>query len=323
MPFFKVFLSVIIVTQNQSQHISDILTRLSETVSSIVADYEIIVVDNASDDNTLAQLKALTQPEGLPNLQIFALANRSDDNTASWVGMENALGDYILMLDPTQDDITLLPQLLTAVTMQADVVFAYNQQKPQQTWAYRIFYSLFKYFYRWLSKIDLSKETPTYRIMSRRLVSFMLQHPYSLTTYRQFPAESGFAKTTITYNTPVKGYTVRKSLKDGIERGMRLLISTSHVPMRLVTLFSVFGALANLVYSFYVIAVMIWKSHIAPGWVTLSLQQSGMFFLISLVLLILSEYILHIVRSPERPLYHIAQEYTSAVMKHRQKLNVE
>ena len=49
-----------------------------------------------------------------------------------------------------------------------------------------------------------------------------------------------------------------------------------------------------------------------------------MFFLISLVLLVLGEYILHMTSlSNEGPLYHVGQEFTSARMTRREKLNIE
>jgi hypothetical protein len=94
--------------------------------------------------------------------------------------------------------------------------------------------------------------------------------------------------------------------------------------MRLVTSLSLFGAVANLVYSIYVVAIAFLKTDVAPGWISLSLQQSGMFFLISLVLLVLGEYILHMTSlSNEGPLYHVGQEFTSARMTRREKLNIE
>jgi hypothetical protein len=94
--------------------------------------------------------------------------------------------------------------------------------------------------------------------------------------------------------------------------------------MRLVTSLSLFGAVANLLYSFYVVASALFRSDIAPGWVSLSLQQSGMFFLISLVLLVLGEYILQMASlSNEGPLYHVGQEFTSAKLTRHHKLNIE
>ncbi|WP_443200796.1 hypothetical protein [Pseudomonas sp. GM25] len=76
---------------------------------------------------------------------------------------------------------------------------------------------------------------------------------------------------------------------------MRLLASTTQAPMRIVTGLSIFGAVANLVYGIYVTIIALLKNDVAPGWVSLSLQQSGMFFLICLVLLVLGEYILNMV----------------------------
>jgi hypothetical protein len=115
-----------------------------------------------------------------------------------------------------------------------------------------------------------------------------------------------------------------KRVGESLDRGMRLLVSTTRAPMRLVTMLSLFGAVSNLVYSVYVVAVGTLKTDVAPGWISLSLQQSGMFFLISLVLLVLGEYIVHMARlSNEGPLYHVGQEFTSVRMTYREKLNIE
>ena len=52
--------------------------------------------------------------------------------------------------------------------------------------------------------------------------------------------------------------------------------------------------------------------------------MSGMFFLISLVLLLIGEYTLHMASaSKKEPKYHIGQEFTSAKMTRLQKLNID
>ena len=189
--------------------------------------------------------------------------------------------------------------------------------------AYRACYSVFNSLYQSFNGIHLANEAPSYRVLSKRVVNFILQHPMPQITYRHLPATGGFTKANLSYSIQPKP-SRPKRLGDSIERGMRLLVSTTRGPMRLVTSLSLFGAGANLFYSAYVIAVGFLKSDVAPGWVTLSLQQSGMFFLISLVLMILGEYILQMVsQSNEGPLYHVAQEFTSAVMTRREKLNIE
>ena len=323
MAYFPVFLSVVFVVRNQTGLIEQILSDTATGISSLVSDYELIIVDNASDDDSISVLKKITGENGLPNLQVYALTKEVDADTASWVGLENALGDFVAVIDPLADDINFLPELLDKAVKGADVVFASNEKKATQSLAYSCAYSVFNWLYKWFNGIHLANEAPQYRVLSKRIVNFILQHPQPAMTYRHLPATGGFARAHLKYSSAPR-ISHKKRLGESIERGMRLLVSTTRAPMRLVTMLSLFGAVANLIYSIYVIAVFIWKSNVSPGWVTLSLQQSGMFFLISLVLLVLGEYILNMVSlQNEGPLYHVGQEFTSARMKRREKLNIE
>lgn len=321
--FFPVFLSVIILVRNQSDHLKILLQDVTEHISSLVSDYEIIVVDNASDDRSVAILKEATGENGFPNLQVYALTKEVDADTCAWVGMENALGDFVAVLDPLADDIGFLPNMLDKAVSGSDVVFARNGQKSAQTFAYRLAFSAFNRIYRMANGIDLGKEAPQYRVLSKRIVNFILQHPQPALTYRYLPATGGFARTILNYDATPRVAQVKR-VSESIDRGMRLLVSTTRAPMRLVTWLSMFGAGANLLYSVYVVIIGMVKPDVAPGWISLSLQQSGMFFLISLVLLVLGEYILQMAAlSNEGPAYHVGQEFTSARMTRREKLNIE
>lgn len=323
MAFFPVFLSVVLVVRNQANEIGRVLSTVVENVSALVSDYELIIIDNASEDDSVAVFKTLTDANGLPNLQVYALTKEVDTDTASWVGLENALGDFVAVIDPLVDEITFLPEMLDKVVSGADVVFANNEHKPIQSFAYRTAFVAFNKLYSWFSGIHLAKEAPQYRVLSRRVVNFILQHPQPAITYRHLPATGGFSRVNLNYSAAPR-VSRKKRLGESLDRGMRLLVSTTRAPMRLVTALSLFGAVANLVYSVYVVTIGLFKADVSPGWISLSLQQSGMFFLISLVLLVLGEYILHMASlSNEGPLYHVAQEFTSARMTRREKLNIE
>lgn len=320
---FPVFLSVVCVTRNQGCMLEHVVSDCSDKLVSLVADYELIIVDNASDDESVEILKELTGQSGYKNLQVYALTKEVDGDTASWVGLENALGDFVAVIDPLLDDIGLLPEMLDKAVMGADVVFANNRQKPRQSLAYRVAFAAFNCLYKSFNGINLANEAPQYRLLSKRVINFILQHPQPAVTYRHLPATGGFARINMEYSSkPLASNT--KKLGESIDRGVCLLVSTTQAPMRLVTSLSLFGAAANLLYSVYVVAIGIFKTDVAPGWVSISLQQSGMFFLTSLVLLVLGEYILHMASlSNEGPLYHVGQEFTSARMVHRERLNVE
>lgn len=320
---FPVFLTVIFVMRNQASCLEGLLAEAAAGIAALVSDYELVIIDNASHDDSLAVLQRLTGENGLANLQVYALNKEVDMDTASWVGLENALGDYIAVIDPLCDDIGFLPAMLERAVNGAEVIFASNRQKPAQGLAYRLAYAFFNVLYRCFNDIHLAREAPQYRILSRRVVNFILQHPQPAITYRHLPASGGFARAHLSYSARPRG-RVSKHLFDSIDRGMRLLVSTTHAPMRLVTSLSLFGAVANLLYSVYVIAVALFKTDIAPGWISVSLQQSGMFFLISLVLLVLGEYILSMASlSSEGPRVYVSQEFTSTRMTRREKLNVE
>lgn len=323
MAFFPCFLSVVFVVRNQSDDLEKFLTAAAAVISPIVSCYELIIVDNSSDDESIVTLKKLTGENGLANLQIYALTKEVDSDTASWVGLENALGDFVAVIDPLVDDISFVPEMLDRAVGGADVVFANNECKPVQGFAYRSAYTVFHGFYNAFSGVHLAKDAPQYRMLSKRVINFILQHPQPSVSYRHLPATGGFSRAYLTYSAMPKA-SRPKRLGESIDRGVRLLVSTTRAPMRLVTYLSMFGAVANLLYSIYVVAVGIFKSDVAPGWISVSLQQSGMFFLISLVLLVLGEYILHMASlSNEGPSYHVAQEFTSARMTRLEKLNVE
>ena len=321
---FKVpFLSVVFIVRNQSKIIESVLSDVTAVITSLVSDYELIIVDNASEDDSISVLKWLTGENGFANLQVYALTKEVDADTASWVGLENALGDFVAVIDPLVDDLNFLPEMLDKAVRGSDVVFANNEQKPPQSLAYRSAYSLFHGLYNWFNGVHLAKEAPQYRMLSKRVINFILQHPQPAVTYRHLPATGGFARSYLTYSATPKA-TRPKRLGESIDRGMRLLVSTTRAPMRLVTTLSLFGAIANLIYSIYVVVIGFLKTDVAPGWISFSLQQSGMFFLISLVLLVLGEYILNMASlSNEGPLYHVGQEFTSTRMTRREKLNIE
>ncbi len=67
MTYFPVFLSVVLVVRNQSAELRSIIEQMTTTVAPLVSDYELIIVDNASDDDSVAALKQLT---GEPDLRI-------------------------------------------------------------------------------------------------------------------------------------------------------------------------------------------------------------------------------------------------------------
>jgi glycosyltransferase involved in cell wall biosynthesis len=105
----RAFLTLVLVVKNQAPYLKELLEDSGELISSLVSDYEIVVIDNASDDDSVGVLKSLVGENGIPSLQTYALTKEVDADIAAWVGLENALGDFVAVVDPCNDDIGFLP----------------------------------------------------------------------------------------------------------------------------------------------------------------------------------------------------------------------
>jgi hypothetical protein len=115
----------------------------------------------------------------------------------------------------------------------------------------------------------------------------------------------------------------RRSLREAFHDALRLLVSTSHTPLRLVSALGILAGTLNLCYVLYVLAIYFFKKEVAPGWATLSLQSSAMFFFVFLILVSLSEYIVQILtESQDNPLYHVENDRTSTITAGTGRRNV-
>lgn len=322
MTFYPIFLSVVLVVRNASGQVGHLLRSTSDVVGALVKDYELIVIDNGSEDETVATLQDLAGPSGIPNLQVFTLTSQVDNDSASWAGVENAIGDYVLVVDPLLDDPQFAPKLLDQAAKGADVVFAKNEQQIRQSGLYRLLHAAFNAIYKALNGVDLSREAPPFRLVSRKVVNFIFQNPQPHVAYRHLPATSGFSRSNLKYSSKPSGVE-KKSIRDSVARGVTLIVSTTNTPMRIATLVSLSAAAVNIIYSIYIVFVGLQNSSLAPGWASLSLQQSVMYFTFSIVLYVFGEYLLRVLSlSNSGPPFTIGQEFTSTKISVREKLNI-
>lgn len=318
------FISIIISTKNDAYRLPDIIKSVVEKASSLARDYEIIIVDNGSNDSTADVLRNLTSENGIPNLQIYFLASTVNELIARWMGVANSIGDIAIVMDPTQGDLKQLELLLRQAADGNDIVFTTRSYPTGRK-------SLIKTFlYRALSLItklsagmDLSSYSTSLLSVNRRVINYLLQYPDPHIRFRNLPSTSGFKRTSI--KVPLHNSNASMiSLQESFLRGIQLVTSSSNSPLRLATIFSSIGAFFSFLYSIYIFFIWALKEDVAPGWVSLSIHQSLMYFFISFVLLILSEYVLEISRKiGSGPSYFIASELTSAKLTRKERLNVE
>jgi len=104
----KETVSVVIPTWNRADLVLECLDSLSRQTH---APSEVIVVDDASTDDTAARVRAAH-----PHVRVIALENNSGFARAANAGIREAKGDWVLLLN---NDVTLDPALLEHMLAQA------------------------------------------------------------------------------------------------------------------------------------------------------------------------------------------------------------
>jgi len=312
------FVTVVVVTRNQRDLVIERLRELGEVIAAEVADFDLLIVDNASTDGTDALIADALREDRLPNALLLALAHPLSSAQATLVGLENSLGDVVLLFDLSLDPLAVLPAMIDQVAHGFDVIYAQASSPAREAWWMSGLSALFHRLYQAIHGVNLSREAPALRLLSRRVVNHVLQDEHSDTALTHLPAAAGFRRTAVHY----AGTAPRRSDAGVLlrtEQALRLLVASGPRPMRMVSLMCLFGAGINVLYSLYVVLIFVFKADVAPGWVTLSLQQSGMFFLISLVLLMLAEYVLIATRGGRARLrYVLKEEVSSAYLRRRE-----
>ncbi len=89
-------LSIVIVSFNTKEVLKECLDSIFETVKNL--EFEVIMVDNASKDNTVEEISKLKYPEG--KLQIIANKENFGFSKANNIGLKKTSGRYVLFLNP-------------------------------------------------------------------------------------------------------------------------------------------------------------------------------------------------------------------------------
>lgn len=321
---FPIFLSIVIVDRDPEDDL--FRTMLADTIATVqpmVTDFEVIIVDNGSTSDAGSIYSKLTAIDGLPNIQVYHLLQNVDAETAYWAGIENSLGDYVLAFDPYNENLSCLRAAIELALGGKDVVLISNRTHEPSGPVERGASKLFRALFRWVYGVELKEEGAQHRLISRTVINFLLQMPRPAQHYRALPPAAGFRKETLFYEAK-RRFKGDQSFGVRTRRALNMIFSSTVTPLRFASLLALFGSVLNLCYSVYVVIISLSLSNVAKGWTTLSLQQSGMFFLLSLVLLVVTEYVIRIVQtSAGGAPYFIVREATSSTLTRLERLNVE
>jgi len=298
-------------------------TRVGEihaVLTGLFKDFEIVIVDNAGGA-CQAEVQALQQR--LRNIQYYRLAKPITEDAAFVAGIEAAIGDVVLSLDPRHDPAAVMADMVGLFYEGADIVYGVDELREQRDpIARRWFRWVFHRLYRWATDTELPAGVTRLRLLSRRAVNSFVDNEDRYELFYVIPFFAGLPNARLVYRRQDMTPKIRQTFLRDLWRGISCIILSSNRPIRLISLVAVLGALASLCYSFYVVLVY-FTSEVAGGWSSLSLQVSGLFLILFLLVAVIAEYVgrLHVHLQRRLP-YVIASESSSVLLQRKEDLNV-
>ena len=169
-------ISIVTALYNSAGYIEEFIARCTEAVTQLTDDYEIILVNDASPDNSLAVAVELQRQD--PHLVVIDLSRNFGQHKANWTGLSHATGDYIFLIEADLEELPewLLPfyEQLTADDS-IDVVYGL-QASRKGGWIERISGDLFYRIFNLFSQVRIPPNHITVRLMSRRYVKAFVAH---------------------------------------------------------------------------------------------------------------------------------------------------
>ena len=213
--------------------------RLTAVFTKLHVDYEIILVNDCSPDDTEDVIARISRDDhrviGISHSRNFG------SQAAFRSGMELATKNSCVLLDgDLQDPPELIEQFVAKWREGYDVVYGRRVKReatPFMQVAYKAFYRVFD----WFSYVRIPHDAGDFSLLDRRVVDVLLQFPERDLFLRGLRAFAGFRQTGVDYVRPERMFgTTTNSLARNIGWAKKGILSFSNVPL---TMLSVTGAI--------------------------------------------------------------------------------
>lgn len=282
--------SFVIPCYRSSKTIGGVVNEIESTMAQLAYEYEIILVNDSSPDDTFAVISALAEADG--HITAVDLAKNFGQHAALMCGIRHSSGNVLVCLDDDgQTPADEVGKLLEKIEAGYDVVYASYDHKQHS--GFRNFGSRVN---AWMTEIMLGKpkelSLTSYFAAKRFIADEMLRYENC------FPYVMGLVlrSTKNICNVPVNhrsreqgqsGYTLGKLLS----LWMNGFTSFSIKPLRIATYFGALTAVAGFIYAL-IIVIRHFAVGMAPlGWSSTTALLLILGGVILLVLGLIGEYI--------------------------------
>jgi len=287
-------ISIITPTFNEEQNIEKLCLEISKEISKTNYDYEHIVIDNSSTDNTIKILKELSKKS--KNLKVIINKKNFGHIRSPMHGMFQASGDVvILMMSDFQDPIELITQYIKEWENGSKVVMGQKDSSDENF----LIHHIKNIGYKFINKISddpLLINTTGSGLYDKSIIDIIkkIDDPYPY--FRGLISEITNETKLIKYHQPkrTKGKT-KNNFYTLYDIGILGIVKHSKIPLRLMTifgfLFSFFSILTAII--FFIYKLIYWDSFdlgVAPIIIGLFALGSVQIFILGFI----GEYVMNI-----------------------------
>jgi glycosyltransferase involved in cell wall biosynthesis len=300
-------LSVVVPVFNESSLIEELLKRVINNVKLITADFEIIIVDDGSQDKTWELIEAEAKKE--TRIKGIKFSRNFGHHYAITAGLHNSEGEWVVVMDgDLQDRPEVIPELYKKAQTGFDVVFVSRKNRPEKLY-YRMAQKIFYLILRSLSGIDFDSTQANFSIISKKVVEAFKIFPENARFYGSTIKWLGFNRSFIYADHGVRhsgkpSYTIRKRIKLATD----IILSFSERPLKFAIGIGIIISTFAIIGAFWIIYGSIKWGYSVTGWSSLIFS---IFFLGGSILIVLGIIGIYLGRvfqeSKKRPLYIISK----------------
>ncbi len=273
----EISISIVIPAFNEDEVIEVSLTKVFGILHTMQVDFEVLVIDDGSTDDTFNVLKQFAQDN--PELRILKLNKNYGHMDALKVGMQNAKGNSILTIDADlQDPPDYIPVLWAKLNKSTNndssihfCVQTFREDRKVDSFFKRKTASLYYWLIKKISGVDVIPDAADYRILTRAANKLLVENYRRGSVFRldipflQIPTELVPIVRQKRFAGESK-YTNKKMLQLSVNS----LLSFNEKPLKIL---SVFGLVISLLMFLFalMITVLSFFSDVIPGWTSLIL----------------------------------------------------
>ena len=263
-------LSLVVPCYNEAENVAAFQQATMDAFEGCGYDYEIVFIDDGSQDATLHNLRKLHAEQKCP-VKVVSFSRNFGKEAGIYAGLTQTCGDYVCFIDA---DLQQRPEIAREMVKildeqpEYDIVAAYQDRRGEGK-VLSFFKKCFYKIINQLSNVKLKSDASDFRTIRRSVADSIIQ----LAEYHRFCkgifAWVGYDTCFIPYTACERAAgTTKWSFRKLVNYAIEGIIGYSTKPLRIATYFGFITAAASLIYMIVVICQKIFVGIDIAGYPT-------------------------------------------------------